>query len=143
MLKRIVLVLAMMLVATVPALTQEEAEPTWTPTPHYLNPPSLPVTGPRVRRIPGQPGPTPGVWPAPEPRVRIDINGFHFMATRGFCAESVARAIRAHKDLFSGKKTCDEEVRKARAIQHQNEAEDPSYANEPRITPAPTPITGE
>lgn len=142
MLKRIVLVLAIMLVATVPALAQEEAEPTWTPTPHYLNPPSLPVKGPIIRRYPGQPGPMPreGQSSSP-PKVGITIDGYAFMMNRGPCMFKVGAAIQAHDDLFTGDKNCDEQIRQAREIQRQKEADDPSYANEPRATPEPKPST--
>jgi len=68
--------------------------------------------------------------------VGIVIAGFPFMMHPGPCAHSVEAAILAHEDLFTGDKACDSLIRQARAIQRRKEAEDPSYANEPRITPA-------
>ena len=76
----------------------------------------------------------------PQHPIRIGIDGSAFMMQRGPCARSVDNAIMAHDDLFTGDPACDALIRQARAIQRQKEAEDPSYANEPRITPAPTSV---
>jgi hypothetical protein len=123
---------------------QEGAEPTSTPTPYWVTPPTMPVKGPIVRRRPGQPGLTPGVDPNGEKSMSgITIDGFPFMMESGPCARKVSAAIMAHDDLFTGDKVCDGWIRKARDIQRQHEIEDPSYAIEPRITPAPTPTDDE
>lgn len=138
MANRFFLLVAIMLVAAVPVLAQEEAEPTWTATPHYLNPPSLPVKGPIVHRVPGQPGPTPGMEGSEQHLIGIMIAGYPFMMKPGPCAFKVEAAIQAHADLFSADEACDGQIRKARTIQREKEAENPAYAHGVRITPAPT-----
>jgi hypothetical protein len=86
---------------------------------------------------PGAMVPAPGSIQHHEHPIGITIDGYAFMMHRGPCARSVDNAIMAHDDLFTGDPACDALIRQARAIQRQKEAEDPSYANEPRITPAP------
>jgi hypothetical protein len=77
--------------------------------------------------------------PQHEHLVGLTINGEHFMMHPGPCVLHVEAAIQAHEDLFTGNEACDTLIRQARVIQRRKEAEDQSYANEPRITPAPTP----
>jgi hypothetical protein len=79
----------------------------------------------------------PGEVIAPEDRVELFIDGSLFLMRRGPCVKSVDRALMAHDDLFTGDEACDALIRKARDIQRRKEQEDPSYADEPRVTPAP------
>jgi hypothetical protein len=112
------------------------------PAPTMITPPSLPVRGQKILRTlpsPGAMSPTPPEMPPPEHLVGIIIAGFPFMMHPGPCAHRVEAAILAHDDLFTGDSSCDTLIKRARAIQRQKEAEDPDYANEPRITPEPTP----
>ena len=135
------LLLALAALLPISAVAQDTPWPT--PTPNLLTPPSLPVGGPRVRSTaipPGAKVPTPGVVWQHEHMIGIPIDGEDFVMHPGRCALPVNAAILAHDDLFTGDKNCDALIRQARAIQRQKEAEDPTYANEPRLTPAPTPI---
>ena len=130
------------LVALLPISGVAQDTPWPTPTPNLLSPPSLPVGGPRVRSTPIPPGakvPTPGVVWQHEHMMGIPINGEDFVMHPGPCALPVNAAILAHEDLFTGDKSCDALILQARTMQRRKEAEDPSYANEPRITPRPTP----
>ena len=130
------------LAALLPIVGVAQDTPWPTPTPHWITAPSLPVGGPRVRRtqpLPGVLEPTPGEIPDHEHLVGIAIDGVGFMMHPGPCAFRVEAAIMAHDDLFTGDQACDSLIRQARAIQRRREAEDPAYANAPRITPAPTP----
>src|SRR5690242_4826325 len=116
-------------------LAQEAPTPYPTRTPNWINPPSVPVRGPIVHRVPGQPGPTPGMATSVEHLIGITIDGYPFMMKPGPCAFSVEAAIQAHDDLLTGDDACDQQIRAARQIQRQKEVEDPEYANGPRITP--------
>ena len=88
--------------------------------------------------------PTPGIAPPHEHMLAIHIDGYQFMMWPGPCAFRVSAAIQARQDLLSGDQACNKQIRQARAIQRQKEAEDPDYANEPRITPAPAPaVSGD
>jgi hypothetical protein len=130
------------LAALLPISGVAQDTPWPTPTPKLLSPPSLPVGGTRVRSTPIPPGakvPTPGMVPQYEHLIRINIDGIAFMMHPDPCGASVTSAIQAHDNLFTGDQSCDALISQARAIQRQKEAEDPTYANEPRITPAPTP----
>ena len=143
--------LAVILVVALTALLSSSSaghdSPASTATPHWITAPSLPVRGARVLSTPIPPGamvPTPGMAPPPEHLVGIIIAGFPFLMHRGPCAHRVEAAIQAHDDVFTGDQACDTLIRQARAIQRQKEAEDPDYANEPRITPAPAPaVSGD
>jgi hypothetical protein len=133
---------ALTLAALLPIVGLAQDTPRPTPTPHWITAPSLPVRGQRIRRtqpLPGVIEPTPAESPQHEHLVGIAIDGEGFMMHRGPCAFRVEAAILAHDDLFTGEQACDTLIRQARAIQRRKEAEDQSYANEPRITPAPTP----
>jgi hypothetical protein len=133
--------LVVALTALIPSSSAAQDSPQPTPTPNWITAPSLPVRGPRVLSTPLPPSAmaaTPRSIQHHEHPIRIGIDGSAFMMQRGPCARSVDNAIMAHDDLFSGDPACDALIRQARAIQRQKEAEDPSYANEPRITPAPT-----
>jgi hypothetical protein len=79
----------------------------------------------------------PGEVSSPENRIQLSIDGSVFLMQRGPCVRSVDIALMEHDDLFTGNPACDTLIRQARVIQRQKEAEDPSYANEPRIMPAP------
>lgn len=118
-----------------------------TPTPHSVTiTPSRPVRAPIVRSTPIPPGanlPMPSIEPYHEHLVGVTIDGYRFLMHPGPCAFRVEAAIQAHQDILTGDKSCDAQIRQARAIQRQKEAEDPAYANEPRITPAPTPNARE
>jgi hypothetical protein len=130
------------LATLLPKAGAAQDSPASTVTPHLITAPSLPVRGPRVLSTPIPPGamvPMPGMAPPPEHMVGIIIAGFPFLMHPGPCAHRVEAAIQAHDDLFTGDEACDTLIRQARAIQRRKEKEDPSYANEPRITPAPTP----
>jgi hypothetical protein len=85
----------------------------------------------------------PGMASPPEHMVGIIIAGFPFLMQPGPCAHGVEAAIQAHDDLFTADEACDTLIRQARAIQRRKEKEDPSYANEPRNTPAPTTKSGD
>ena len=127
------------LAALLPSTGVAQDSPASTATPHWITAPSLPVRGPRVLSTPMPPGAmVPTFGSVPQHPIRIGIDGSAFMMHRSPCVASVAIAIRAHDDLFTGDPACDALIRQARAIQRQKEAEDPDYANEPRITPAPT-----
>jgi hypothetical protein len=123
-------VLVVALTVLIPSSGAAQDEPQPASTPHYVR--STPIP-------PGAMVPTPGTAPAHEHMVGIIIAGFPFMMHPGPCVRSVSNAIMAHDDLFTGDPVCDAFIRQARAIQRQKEAEDPTYANEPRITPAPAP----
>lgn len=130
------------LAALLPIVGLAQETPWPTPTPHWITAPSLPVGGPIVRRtqpLPGVIEPTPAESPPHEHLVGIAIDGEGFMMHRGPCAFRVEAAIQAHEDLFTGERACDSLIRQARAVQRRREAEDPAYANAPRITPEPTP----
>ena len=142
-----VLALAVLLVvalaALLPMFGAAQDSPASIATPHLITAPSRPVLGQRVLSTPIPPGamvPLPGAeLPQHEHMVGIVIAGYPFLMHPGPCAHLVEAAILAHDDLFSGNQACDSLIRQARTIQRRKEAEDPSYANEPRITPAPTP----
>ena len=124
----------------VDAMAQDSPQPT--PTPHWITAPSLPVRGRIVRSTPipaGAKVPTPGIMAPPEHLIGVTIDGYRFLMHPGPCAHRVEAAIRAHQDKLTGENSCDAQIRQARAIQRQKEAEDPAYANELRVTPAPTP----
>jgi hypothetical protein len=87
--------------------------------------------------------PTPGTAPPPEHLIGIHIDGFNFMMHPGPCARSLDNAIRAHQDLFTGDKACDDLIRQARSIQRQKEAEDPAYARAMHATPVSTPAQSD
>jgi hypothetical protein len=131
-------------VGALTASAQEPVEPTSTPTPNYVTAPSLPVRGTPVRRFWGQAGPTPHLAPPPEHKIDIIIDGYHFeMRGSDPCRWNVQASIQAHDDLYTGDPRCDALIKQARAIQRQKEAEDPDYANAPRITPQPSPAEGD
>jgi hypothetical protein len=131
-------------VGALTASAQEPVEPTSTPTPNYVTAPSLPVRGTPVRRMWGQLGPTPRIAPQQKQMIGITINGYEFMMDAGDpCRWRVQDAIYAHADLYTGDPHCDALIKQAREIQKQKEAEDPDYANAPRITPQPSPAEGD
>ncbi len=136
---RLLIVVVACLAMPLAALAQgEPPTPAAKSTQRWVTAPSVPFKGPIVHRIPGQPGPTPGMSSPPVPKVGITIDGYEFEINPGPCAFKVGEAINAHADLLTNDTKCNELIMKARAIQRQKEAEDPSYAHAPRLTPAPT-----
>jgi hypothetical protein len=112
--------------------------PKWGPTVHYK--------GPRPPNyVPAHPGvPLPKSEESDRPHlIGLSIDGYDFGIKRGWCSMRVQEALYAHQLLLTGNRWCDRWIRQARYIQQQKELEDPSYADEPRITPAPTPVGGD
>ncbi len=68
--------------------------------------------------------------PPPLKTARLSIDGYYFKMPPGPCVFKVETALNAHADIYSGNKTCDEYIKKARVIQKQKEAEDPNYVPE-------------
>jgi hypothetical protein len=79
-----------------------------------------------------EPTATPDIYynPPPLKTARLSIDGYYFKMPPGPCVFKVETALNAHADIYSGNKTCDAYIKKARVIQKQKEAEDPNYVPE-------------